>query len=244
MRGLAIARYRLLTTIRSAMPLFIIAAVFPLVAAVGLSFPPERDPRMLTMQAVVVLVAWLAHAVILVVACEAFGNVRSSAVTDLLDSAPLHAASRFFGEAGGVLGATAILHLCCLPLLTVCAALSPASMLVFAWIEFGVVALMVLASASAAWKRLAAPTKWSRTRTARSTLLFAILVLVSLMLTTRWEVFRDSAFAFFNGPSLRAWARVMTAVDNPLLLGLLLFVLYCTYLWFYFAQSTREPAGA
>lgn len=249
MRFLAIARWRVLTTIRSATLLFVAAVIVPFAAAAAQSAPFTPDASMMNVHAAMASYAWLIHAAFLLFACETFGNVGIlradfTPATDLLESAPLRRMPRFFGEAAGVFSAAAILHICCLPLLVTAAVLSPAATSIFVSIEAAVLALLILASASAAWKRLAPVSKWSRTRTVRSLALFFVLVLLSVIVTTQWALFRDAMFAFLVSPSMRAWTRVASAVDNPFPLALLLVVLYCSYLLFYFVQGTREPEQA
>ncbi|HEX9406763.1 MAG TPA: hypothetical protein VF975_05570, partial [Thermoanaerobaculia bacterium] len=87
-------------------------------------------------------------------------------------------------------------------------------------------------------------TKWSGTRSARSALLFFILLLFMLIGTTRWDAFRDSAYAFFSSPSTRAWEKVTLAVDNPVLLIVLSALLYAVYLGFFYMSATRDRARA
>ena len=251
---LAVARYRLLTTIRSAMPIFLVALLPAIVAGIVES-TPEPDfiaqlEQRLAMNATVSLLAWLIHAAVLILSCEAMGNVKlrradgTTSASDLMESVPIHPRERFLGEATGIFGATIIIHVCCLPLLAVAAALGPLPTRVFAWIEAAFIALLLLASAGAAWKRLAPHSKWSATRVMRSGALFFILVFCALVVSTEWETFRDSAFRFVVAPSMRTWAHAASAVDNPPLLAMLLTLLYAGYFLFYYQQSTREPAEA
>jgi hypothetical protein len=254
MRVLAIARFRLLTTIRTATPVFVIAILPPLMGAIAES---RSEPQFgagaespLRLYAVIALITWLFHAALLLAASEASGNLRmfrpdqTELNPDLMDSAPIRPRARFWGEAGGILAATAIIHACCLPLLAVVAALSPLPTRVFAWIEAGIIALMILGSTGAAWKRLAPRTKFSGTRTVRSVILFLILFSFSLFASTRWEAFRDSASEYLRSPSMRAWAQLASAVENPFLLLFLLALLYAGYIGFYYISATRDPARA
>jgi hypothetical protein len=253
MRFLAVARLRLLTTIREATAVFIFAMV-PALIAVAIETTPEplfraAADELLGVFASVALVAWLFHAFIIITASEAFGSMRLFRVDatalppDLMDSAPIGPLERFVGETLGVFGATATIHAACLPLLAVVAVLSPLPTVVFAWIEVGIIAMMILGSAGAAWKRLAPRTQWAATRTARSGILFLILFLVTLFATTRWQTFRDSLVAFIITPSMRAWAVVTNAVESPLLLVTLWLLLYGGYL-LYYLNASRKPAEA
>jgi len=254
MRYLAIARFRLLTTIRSSTPIFVIAILPPLFGAIAESVPEPQFLAeagfLLGRNATVALLMWLIHGAVVLAAGEAFGTLRASRPdlnalpSDLMDSAPVTPRARFWGDAIGVLGATAIIHVCCLPLLAVVAALSPLPIRVFASIEAAILAMMILVSTAAAWKRLAPQTKWSGTRSARSALLFFILLLFMLIGTTRWDAFRDSAYAFFSSPSTRAWEKVTLAVDNPVLLIVLSALLYAVYLGFFYMSATRDRARA
>ncbi|HYS52825.1 MAG TPA: hypothetical protein VER58_03545 [Thermoanaerobaculia bacterium] len=254
MRYLAIARFRLLTTIRTATPVFVIAILPPLIGAIAESTSEPQfgagaqSPQRL--HAVIALLTWLFHAAFLLAASEASGNLRTfgpdqtALPGDLMDSAPIRPSARFWGEAGGILAATAIIHACCLPLLAMVAALSPLPTRLFLWIEAGIIALMILGSTGAAWRRLAPRTKFSGTRTVRSIILFFILFFCVLFASTRWIAFRDAVAEYFPSPSMRAWAQVVSAVDNPFLLLFLLALLYVGYIGFYYIYSTRDPARA
>ncbi|HEY6894738.1 MAG TPA: hypothetical protein VI258_11260 [Rhodanobacteraceae bacterium] len=254
MRYLAIARYRNLTTIRQATPLFFVVMVPAVLAAaimtlVDASYRNGPD-ALLGFHAQVALFAWYLHATFLLAASEAFGSLRvqradaTNEASDLMDSAPLEPNARFFGEMLGIFESTAIIHACCLPLLAVVAALSPLPARVFLWVETVVVALMILASAGAAWKRIARPTKMSATRILRSFILFLIFFGAILLGSTRWVSFRDAAFAFLAVPSMRAWARLMATIENPAALVLWLVVLYGGYFAFYYLSATRDPLRA
>ncbi|HEY8184201.1 MAG TPA: hypothetical protein VII32_18305 [Thermoanaerobaculia bacterium] len=253
MRYLAVARFRLLTTIREATPVFIFAMLPPIGAAIFEVMPEPmfraNAAELLGECARVALLAWLFHAFAIVAASEAFGSMRLFRVDatalppDLMDSAPIGPTQRFWGETLGVFAATATIHAACLPLLAVVAALSPIPTIAFVWIEVGIVALMILGSAGAAWKRLAPRTQWSATRTARSGILFFILFLTTLFATTQWQDFRDSATGFLMRPSMREWAGVANSVENPPLLIILWLLLYGGYMAYY-VNATRKPAEA
>lgn len=252
MRYLAIARFRLLTIIRTATPIFVIAALPPLFAAFPVSTPEPifraGAEDFLSINARVAVAAWLFHTLILAFACLMSGKVKTAhddvtiaVVPDLMDTAPIRPGSRFWGEAAGAFAATAIIHVCCLPLLAAVAALNPLPTIVFLWIEAGTIALLILASAGAAWQRRAPRTKYSASRGLRNATLFAILLLASLFATTRWEAFRDSAFAFlYPRNSMRAWAEVVDSVENPLLLFILLSLLYAGTITYYYVSATRK----
>ncbi len=253
MRCLAIARFRLLTIVRTGTSIFLIAAIPPLLALIPLSTPEPLlrvdAPEMLPLNARVALVAWLFHAIFLGVSCLASGKLKTAhadvstrELPDLIDTAPVGPAARFWGEALGTLGAAAIVHACCLPLLAAVAALSPLPTAAFLSIEVGAIAMIVLGSAGAAWQRRAPRTKYSGSRGPRNAVLFAILLLMVLRhSTTQWEVFRDSLLGFLaQSTSMRAWAEVVGAADRPLLLFTLLALLYFGNIAYYYVSATRK----
>jgi len=254
MGHLAIARYRLLTTIRESTPVFIIAILPPLGAAMVQTLVEESyrggPDTLLAFYAQIALLAWYFHAAFLFIACEAFGSLKisrsdqPSVASDLMDSAPLTPNARFFGEMTGILEATTIIHACCLPMLAVVAALSPLPARVFLWVELLIIAVIVLGSAAAAWKRIAPPSKMNATRNLRSGILFLIIVTATVYALTQWDSFRDAAFGFVGMPSLRAWERVVATIENPVALIVSIAVLYSAYLVFYYVSATRDPFRA
>ena len=254
MRYLAIARFRLLTTIRAAAPLFAVAALAAIGPAISLSFMPDevfRDEaaEILRLGAVTAVATWIVHALILAFACDAFGNVSllraqiTSAETvtlpDLMDTAPIRPAARFWGEAAGIAAAAMTIHICVLPVLLMVAALSPLPTSMFIGAEAVTIVIVMLASIGAAWKRRAPRTKWSSSRGPRSAALFAILVLMTVRQATRWETFRDSLVTFITGPSPRLWSAVTGAVEKPLMLFSLLALLYTGYILYFYSNSVR-----
>jgi len=251
MRYLAIARYRLLTTIREATPIYIVAMLPPVGAAfvqtlIESSFRGGPD-SLLAFHAQIALFAWCFHAAFLFIATEAFGSLKISrsedaaVASDLMDSVPLSPNARFFGEMLGVFETTLLIHACCLPMLALVAALSPLPARVFLWLELLIIAVIALGSPAAAWKRTARPSKMSATRNLRSGILFLILVAAIFYVSTRWDSFRDAAFAFLGTPSLRAWDRVVATIENPIVLIVSIAALYSAYLAFYYVSSTRDP---
>ena len=166
-------------------------------------------------------------------------SVQTDAPGDLMDTAPIRPGARFWGEAAGILAAAMTIHICTLPVLVLVAALSPLPTAMFVTAEAATIALVVLASAGGAWKRRAPRTRWSATRGPRSAVLFGILLLMTVRHTTQWEVFRDSLVWFVTHPSPRDWSAVSNAVDNPLLLFMLLSLLYTGYIAYYYATSVR-----
>ena len=252
MRYVAVARFRVLSMVRTATPIFLGVTIPPILFAIQLvhSEPEFRmlADELLPLHAAVAMFAWLAHSIALSFASLMSGkvksphdDVRTGILHDLMDTAPVGPSARFWGEAlGSFLGALTI-HACCLPLLAAIAALSPLPTSFFLWIEAGAITFMALASAGAAWQRRAPRTKMSATRGPRNVIVFVIIFLFALTLTVRWETFRD-AFASFLFPrmSMRAWAEVWAAVDNPFALAMMFGLLYLGTLAFYYVSSIRR----
>jgi hypothetical protein len=253
MRYLAIARFRLLTMARTATPIFlgVIAPVlfFTIVMAAESEpqFRLEADEQ-LPANAGAAIAAWVLHGAAISFACLMSGkvksphdDVRTGLLHDLMDTAPVGASARFWGEALGSLLGTLTIHTCCLPVLAVIAAMSPLPIRVFLWIEASAIAFMILAAGGAAWQRRAPRTKMAATRGPRNVIVFVILFLVALLLSIRREAFRD-AFAMFLFPrmSMRGWAEVWAAVEHPIALAAMFAVLYFGTLAFYYVSSTRK----
>jgi hypothetical protein len=252
---LAIARFRLLTIVRSGTPIFILSAIAPLLALIRLSVPEPTfrvlAEELLPLNATVAVTAWLLHGILIGLATLRTGTVRTPhndavvrVIPDLMDTAPIAPPSRFWGEALGTLGAAVMVQACCLPLLAAVAALSPMPTVVFVAIEIGTLAFLVLAAAGAAWQRRAPRTKWSGTRGTRNAVLVGILLLLSLRFsTTRWETFRDALSQFlYERTSMQAWTEVARAVDRPMLLAALLAVLFAGTIAYYYVSATRKRA--
>ncbi len=251
MRQLALVRYRLLTTIRSGTPIFVAAVIPPLIALLietrsERQFLLEADVR-LTWNAGAAFVAWLLHALIVVGAAQAFGSRKpfgtdsTAPSSDLMDSAPIGPRSKFFGEASGILCATFMLHLCCLPVLAAVAALSPLPTRLFLVLEAGILVLMIVGSTVAAWK-LVAPASSSRTRGLRSGLLFYALSISAFLVSAGREEFFGSIPRFMFFPSKRSWAALSGAIDNPVLLVVWLTVLVVSYMAYFFISATRPTS--
>jgi hypothetical protein len=252
---LAIARFRFLTIVRTGTPIFILGAVPALLAMAPLSVaePTFRATaeRLLPINANASLAAWLLHGILLGLATLSTGKVKSPhndvvarVIPDLMDTAPVAPPSRFWGEALGTLGAAAIVHACCLPLLAAVAVLSPMPTAAFVSIEIGTLAFLALAAAGAAWQRRAPRTKWSATRGTRNAVLVGILLLLSVRVsTTQWDAFRDALAQFvFPRTSMQTWADVARAVDRPMLLAALVAMLYAGTIAYYYVSATRKRA--
>jgi hypothetical protein len=248
------ARFRLLTIVRTATPIFVIGIVPPLLAILVLARTSEPTFRaaaeeLLGPHATLALWAWIAHALILLSACVASGKVKLPhdgpffiVLPDLMDTAPVGPHARFCGEAVGTFGAMATIHACCLPLLAAVAALSPMPTSMFVWMEAGLVVLMILCSAGAAWQRRAPLRKFSATRGVRNAIVMAILLLLTVPLATRWREFRDALVTFLLDPSIRKWGEVTRTVENPLLWAVLFAVLYAGSIAYYYTTSIWNRA--
>ena len=122
MRYLAVARFRMLTTIREASSVFAFAMLPPLIAVLFEAMPEPlfraTADELLGVFARIALAAWLFHAFIIVLASETFGSMRLLRVDatvlppDLMDSAPMTPIERFWGETLGVFAATATISVC------------------------------------------------------------------------------------------------------------------------------------
>lgn len=251
MRPLAIARFRIWSTIRAATPIFATAAAAPLLALLLESRPNADyilgDDIRMQIFATASLIAWLLHGWIIFGVAQEFGHakIESNATVhpaDLMDSAPIRPRERYFGEFTGVLIASAVIHACCLPVLAAVATLSPLPTIVFVWLEAMTIALMILASAAAAWRRVVGRGGTIGTRFVRTTALFFLLIAFVIMATTEGVAFRDAAVAFVFGPSLRAWSRLMLTINNPFVMLLLFALIYASYLVFFYVSSIRYRA--
>lgn len=252
MRYLAVSRFRLLTIIRTATPIFVISILPPILAAVAVS-RSEPDLRAeaeawLPVHAFAAMMAWLLHALILFFACLMSGKVRSAhdfiltdGLPDLMDTAPVSPGTRFWGEALGTLQAALVLHLCCLPLLAAVGALSPLPAVMFLWIEALAIALIVLASAGAAWQRRMPRTKYSASRGVRNVGVLGILLLLALFVTTRMGALRLALLDFlYSRVSMQGWTAIAGTVEDPLLLIIFLSLLYVGTIVYYYMSATRK----
>jgi hypothetical protein len=252
MRHLAIARYRLLTTIRGANWVFAIslgAALVFLLASPSLRVDESEFRRYpqgnAEVTATLALFCYVLHAIILFLNCLAFGSAgrsRSEAKesSDLIDTAPLTPGIRFWGDALGAFTAALIVHLCTLPLLALAVALSPITNGAFVRIELAIVAFLLLGGAAASWQLHAPPSKWSQTRAPRSAATFLILLIITLIVNTRWEAFRDALGVLMAETSPGHWADLVAAIDSPPLLLIQLVLLFGGFIAFYYFHAVRS----
>jgi hypothetical protein len=249
MRILALARYRALRTIRSASPVFalaLLAAALP-VALPGGAFMPAYISRSLMKplmfsSAFAVSLTYVVHLLVLLASCGVFGTRRRTAegqeVLDLTETIPATGSDRFFGDAAGIFGAVLAIHACVLPMLGLAVVLSPLPAAVFFWMEAMTLAVIILASAGAAGN-LHAQTKWRQTQLARSLVVFIVLAVVVLKVTTRWQQFADAAWFSVVEPSPNAWSAVGRAITNPPLLLISMFLLYAAFISWFALRSVR-----
>ena len=252
MRYLGIARLRLLMTTRTWSPIFVLAVLPPAIAAIAVAAVEEfflHDAEFqLPMNAAAASLSWTLHAIFLAAATAFSGSVTRSRegaatvhVPDLLDTVPIGQGPRFWGDALGTFAATGVIHVCCLPLLAVVAAVSPLPLGLFLGLETGVLALLILASAGAAWQRSTAATKSGAARMAIG-FFEVVLFLVILWMTTNMRAFRDAMLNFLmSRPSPAGWSDVVAAVEQPAAFVALVALLYAgTMLYYHFSSTSRR----
>lgn len=252
MRYLAIARFRTLTALRTGTPTFVVALLPAIIAAIPLSTPePEfrgSADAMLRINASFAVMGWFFHTAFLAFATLMSGKVKTSHDfvsvedhPDLMDTVPVGHGARFWGEALGTFAAGGLLHLCCLPLLTAVAVLSPLPMIMFAGMEGALIALLFLASAGAAWQRRSPRTKYSATRGPRNILAVAMLIGGVVIVTTRARDFRDALLHFINPrTSIQAWREIVATIDSPLLFTVLMAMIYSGTIAYYYLSATKR----
>lgn len=246
MRGLAMARYRLLTSIRSARWIFLVAfvaAAGPIAAVQDVFTPATAAWASLDMRlrAQCVTLVYMLHLAILFIAFDLFGTWRRTTggdVPDLTETVPITPAARFAGDAAGIFACVLALHVCTLPLLALAVVLSPLPASVFLWLELLTLALTLFGSAAASWKLHGKGTA-VRTRSARSGALFGLMVLGVLFVTTRLVAFRDAFVTLITDPSPYAWQPLMATVTNPSAMIASLLLLYFGFIGYYALQSMR-----
>ena len=250
MRSLALARYRLLTTIRSAWWVYatlMVCAVLPMILGTGLFKMPYEGWRSITdlmsSSASAVTGIYLLHLIVIVLACNVFGTPRPAIegrpASDLTETVPITPRDRFLGDAAGILGCILAVHASTVPLLALAIVLSPLPTAMFFWLELITLAIAILASVGASWK-LRSSGRWVRTRSARSIAVFGILLGVILGLNTRKGFAEAFVWFFLTQPSTGSWRAVVKTVANPsMLLGSLL-VLYAGFISYYTLQSIRS----
>jgi hypothetical protein len=252
MRVLALARYRLLRTVRSAHAVFavaLVAAAFPLAVrsdaftVVYATWEREHSRLLMPEAAQAGLLTYGLHLFILIMACSLFGMRRRSeggeALSDLIETVPATASDRFFGDAAGVLGAVLAIHVCVLPMLALAVILSPLPTSAFFWLEAMTLAVAVLVSAGTAGN-LHAHSKWQQTQLARSMVTFLVLAVVILRFTTHWQSFSDAALLSFTQPSPSAWNAVPAAITSPEMLLAAMSLLYGAFIAWFAMRTVRS----
>ena len=250
MRSLGIARYRYLTTLRGVrwdFAMVLIAAAGPVCLFGSLLEPATHWTSSVMLRLhftahMVVIVYWL-HVLVLVVACITFGARRAqpdgTLASDLTESVPLSGASRYFGDALGILAAGLTIHACTLPILALAVALSPVPTSWFIALELVVIACTILASAAASWK-MRGRGRWSATRTARSAILFGILLVLVVKGNTTSPDFGNAWSYFIGQPSPLTWDGIATSVSHPIRLAVCLALLYAAFVTYYAVDSIRS----
>ena len=249
MRGLAVARYHLLSRVRSSYGVFVAALVLAalpvaVIDTIWIRWMDEwRDIELvLPMRAFNVRVVYFWHLIVLLVAADLFGTRLQSRDgnrrADLTETVPITPAARFFGDMAGIFACVGTVHLCTLPLLALAVALSPLPTAVFFRAEGIVLAAIVFSSAAASWK-LHGSGKWMRTRTPRSFALFFVLFLVVLMFNTRWKEFTKALEGKLMNPTPSPWHDVEAAVISMPMLVSSLLALYFGYIAYYALSSIR-----
>lgn len=248
MRSLAIARLRLLTRIRTASVFFALAAAPALPFVLVASWPPENEyragfPFIATYLSGWSVLVFILHLGVMMIGSETSGQLHpqreGTEWSDLMETIPIGPTGRFWGELLGNLGINLTIHLCCLPLLALVAVVSPLPISVFLIVELLVLFFLFMAAAAAAWKRCAAPTKWSGTRMARSGMLFWILFVLILNATARWESIPDALDGLWMRPSPTTWRAALAVFDRPVQFVVLVTLLCLSYLTFYYVSSVR-----
>lgn len=249
MRCLALARYRFLLLIRRTrwiFPLLLLIVLGP-VAAGGMirdeRINPALAPDVLLRAAGEVLVVYFLHIVTISLFCWSFGIVptrpEGMRPADLMDTVPLSGQTRFWGDALGIFGAAAVIHLCLTPVLAASIALSSLPSSLFWWLELAIMAVLLFLAASASWGLSTNDTRRSRVNTIGGQTLFLLLLALVLLCTTRVEEFRDALGDFLNTPAPARWSGVVAAVDNGPLFVTMVTALYASFIAYFAIQSAR-----
>ena len=249
---LAVARYRFLTVIRSANAAYFILLVAIAVPLLGMFFTlrvAEPDyatqaPRVLSFAAVGPFLIYGMHLLGLAVICGAYGVVprRPPGVMpiDPMHLDPICGSEQFWGDAAGLFSAIASVHLCLVPLLAAVVALSPFPSSLFWYGELLMAVALLFASACGSWALRARTTRLSQARTARSIVVFLILMTVALLSTTRGQEFRDAVGSLlFARPTRQQLEVVVAAISNPALLVVAVVSIYLAFIAYYCLDSVR-----
>lgn len=249
---LAVARYRFLTIVRSANAgyfILMVAVVVPLVgmfATLGVadSRYPVRAPELFKFAAVGTFMIYGLHLLALAVICGAYGVVarRPPGVMpiDPMHLAPVSGSEQFWGDAAGLFSAIASVHLCLVPLLAAVIALSPFPSSLFWYGELLIATALLFASACGSWALRAQTTRLSQARTARSIVVFLILMSLAILFTTRGQEFRDAvgSLLFFR-PTRQQLEVVVGATSSPFLLVVAVVSIYLAFIAYYCLDSVR-----
>jgi hypothetical protein len=261
MRSLAVGRYRFLTTNRAAvwvLGMSIGAALFGAFAVIASAsamysmdfisvFDTELrrgDPALIiSLGGRMLELCYAFHILILAAACHAFGSrdrrSDASGEGDLMDTAPITPAARFWGDAMGVFASTMAVHFATLPLLAFVFALSPFPAMWMLWVELAIVAIVALDSAGASWKLHTSRNRSATARTAASAATLIITIIATVWALTSWGPFKDALAVFIVWPSPRAWSAIVATILSPMLLAFALLMIFAGFTLFYYFRAVR-----
>lgn len=250
MRSLALARYRILTAARSGKWIFIVSllmAAAPKLLQQAFFLPGDfdgsDDAMLMRSDAQIAVFTYALHLVVIAAAAD-LSAVRRRVIdgafaADLTETMPITPMARFFGDALGVLASTLIIHVSTLPLLALGIALSPLPSGALVFFELATLAAAILASAATSWQMRSAG-RASLTRGARAIVLFGILFLVTIGLTTPWRDFRDATAGLLAEPSPISWRSLGAAIPDPAVFLVALALLYGSFVAFFALDSVRQ----
>lgn len=261
MRSLAVGRYRFLTTNRRAVWIVLVsvggtllfAMMISLSGAVMYSAPPlayletvirRGDAAVaISIGGRVVGFCYVFQIGMLATVCHAFGsrNRRSDALgaADLMDTAPITPAARFWGDAMGVFASTMAVHVATLPLLAFVFALSPFPSSWMVGAELVIVLFVAFESFGASWKLHTSRDKSPTARTAGANAVLVILVFIAFRMLTSWSEFRDALAVFLVWPSPRSWFAIKATFLSPALLAFVLLMIFAGFTFFYYTRAVR-----
>jgi len=250
MHSLALARYRFLTTIRQrrwVAPVLTVALFPSLVGGGGLTlFKSDLEfawdaPEALKSAALGMLFGWAIHLIAISTLGWSLGIAprEQTHQIDLLDTAPISGRTQFFGDTLGIFAFVFAMHICCVPVLAELVAISPFPPILFLWLEIATIALLLMVSAAAAWSLRTDRSGWRQKRSTVNALLFLILFVGVVTVTTRIDDFYFGMAGFFEKPSPQRWQPVMASIVSMPLLLILLLALYGSFIAFFAADTAR-----
>jgi hypothetical protein len=237
MRWLALVRYRFLHHVRRAnwvVPVLVVAIILPTAVGMSVALMPDAQFRRrineyLMLTGVGLLITYWIHIGALTMLCWSFGiaprRPEGAKPSDLMDTVPVSGYLRFWGDAAGIAAAILAIHVCTTPLLAYAVALSPFPSSLFWYLELVIVFMVATSGIAASWSLRAETSRWAQTRSVRSSSLFALLLTLVVLGTTRVEDFGVALDTFFREPSARSWSGIPGTIHSmPLFIGLLVLV--------------------